>query len=312
MMIDASMVELFQSLPKRVIATIHRDPEVDAIGSMLGLGNLIQRLGGTVDLYSPDIHASSFDFLPGVHAIQKQVHGEYDMAIFLDCSNAQRIHNPPSFPMHTTCVNIDHHSDNHRFGHHNLVLDVSSVGEIMVALFNALDVPIDIDTGTNLYAAICSDTGGFRFANTSAQTLNVAANLATMGVPIHSVMDQLFESKPMAYFSMIQSGLDHWYIDPHYPFGIVTIPYGLEGKSPNSPIDFFRQLTDTELMVLCKEILPNEFKISFRSRSTLNVAQLAHQFNGGGGHIRASGTRFVGDHDTLHQSLIRVIYEAFS
>ena len=102
--------------------------------------------------------------------------------------------------------------------------------------------------------------------------LAILRNLATMGVPIHSVMDQLFESKPMAYFSMIQSGLDHWYIDPHYPFGIVTIPYGLEGKSPNSPIDFFRQLTDTELMVLCKEILPNEFKISFRSRSTLNVA----------------------------------------
>ena len=65
-MINTDIIDCFKHLPEKIIATVHKDPDYDAIGSLLALGNLINALGKDVTLYSPDINTKQFKHLPGV------------------------------------------------------------------------------------------------------------------------------------------------------------------------------------------------------------------------------------------------------
>ena len=308
-MINTDIIDCFKHLPEKIIATVHKDPDYDAIGSLLALGNLINALGKDVTLYSPDINTKQFKHLPGVKKIQKTPKSEYDLAIILDCSDQNRIANPNDFPTSKKIVNIDHHQDNTQFGDINLVLNISSVGEILFNLYKTLNIAITEETAINIYAAICFDTGNFRFSNTSPDTFITAAELLKMNINTTRISEWIFEEKPKTYFEDIKEGLNNMHIDPNYPFMIVYIPHH-PNISRESTINFFRQLENTELVIVCKEVQKEEYRISFRSKQYINVAKIAHAFDGGG-HVRASGATCQATFSALNEKLIRLCCEAF-
>ena len=310
-MINNDFVKKLTNLPDKLIATVHKDPDFDAIGSLLALNKLINKMGKTITLYAPDIDINQFKKLPEIHLIKKDVDSHYDLAFFLDCSDKNRIYNPKSFPKFNESINIDHHQDNTHFGDFNVVLQISSVGEIIYNLFKILNINIDKSTAINLYAAICFDTGNFKFSNTTPQTFKIAAELLELGIPISQISEWIFESKTIAYFEDIKCGLDNLYIDKTHPFIIVFIPFKIN-QSKESTINFFRKLENTELIIVCKETSNKNYKISFRSKNKVNVASLAKKFNGGG-HIRAAGAYYKNSpsSEQLKKQLMVEIYKEF-
>ena len=187
---------------------------------------------------------------------------EYDLAIFLDCSDKSRIASLNNFPAVKRIVNIDHHQDNTLFGDVNIVQNISSVGEILFHMFNQLGVDISTDVATCLYFAICFDTGNFKFSNTTSDTFLVAAECLKKGVNASKVSEIIFEQKSAYYFDDIREGLNHMYIDHDFPFMIVHIPHHPHISSENT-VNFFRQYENIELVIVCKEIKKSEYRINF-------------------------------------------------
>lgn len=308
-MINKELIDYFHRLPEKIIATVHKDPDYDAIGSLLAMGSLINALGKEITLYSPDINVKQFKHLPGVKKIQRTPKSEYDLAIFLDCSDHNRIAEPTNFPNTKKIINIDHHQDNTQFGNMNLVLKISSVGEILFNLYKALNVPLTKESAINIYAAICFDTGNFKFSNTSPDTFLAASELLKMNINTTKISEWIFEEKPKNYFEDIKQGLNNMYLDSDYPFMIVQIPHHPH-ISGESTINFFRQLENIELIIVCKEVQKSEYRISFRSKQYINVAKIAHAFNGGG-HVRASGATYQAPFSSLKEKIIPLARKAF-
>ena len=308
-MIDASILQHFKKLPEKIIATVHKDPDYDAIGSLLAMGTLINALGKKITLYAPDINIKQFKNLPGTKKIVKTPKSEYDLAIFLDCSYKSRISDPIDFPEAKKVINIDHHQDNTQFGDINIVHNISSVGEILFNLYSHLDINISTETATQLYAAICFDTGNFKFSNTSSKTFIVASELLKKNINATLISEWIFEQKPKNYFEDIRTGLNNMYLDQDYPFMIVHIPHH-PNMSRESTINFFRQHENVELIIVCKEVNKSEYRISFRSKQTINVSKIAHHFNGGG-HIRAAGATIQSAFSSLKATLIEEARSAF-
>ena len=111
------------------------------------------------------------------------------------------------------------------------------------------------------------------------------------------------------YFEDIRTGLNNMYLDQEYPLMIVHIPHH-PNISSESTINFFRQLENVELIIVCKEVNKLEYRISFRSKQTINVAKIAHNFNGGG-HIRAAGANVQSSFSSLKKALIEHSRKAF-
>lgn len=160
-----------------------------------------------------------------------------------------------------------------------------------------------------MYAAICFDTGNFKFSNTSPDTFIAAAELLKMNINTTKISEWIFDEKPKNYFEDIKQGLNNMYINSDYPFMIVQIPHH-PNISGESTINFFRQLENIELIIVCKEVQKNEYRISFRSKQYINVAEIAHAFNGGG-HARASGATYQAPFSTLKDKIIPLAIKAF-
>ncbi|MEK9727730.1 MAG: bifunctional oligoribonuclease/PAP phosphatase NrnA [Candidatus Margulisiibacteriota bacterium] len=307
---NSSLLEKLHQLPNKIIATVHKEPDYDAIGSLLALGELIEQLGKNVTLFAPDIDLGQFEHLPGIEQLSTTIESEYDLAIYLDCSNQHRIFQPNKFPTYKESINIDHHQDNTHFATYNLVQSISSVGEIMFNLFQTMNIPLNKKIATQIYAAICFDTGNFKFSNTTTETFKVAAELLSFGIPNHQISEWIFENKEQNYFEDIKTGLNNMYIDPKHPFTLVFIPHNnIENRE--STINFFRTLKGKELTVVCKETSEKTFKLSFRSKNKIDVSRLAKIFNGGG-HKRAAGAYCSKiTLPELKNKLIKKIYEVF-
>jgi bifunctional oligoribonuclease and PAP phosphatase NrnA len=301
---------LLTNLPNDIVATVHRDPDYDAIGSLLALKPLLNAYNKSVTLFSGDINYQQFSALPNVTDIQTTLTKEhYHTAFFLDCSDKSRIHKLKKFPKTDQIINIDHHQDNTQFGDINIVPNISSVGELLFNIYQTLNIPISTDIATYLYAAICFDTGNFMFANTTPSTLRAAATLLETDIPNALISEQIFEQKDELYFEDIHSGLNNMYVHPKYPFVIVAIPFR-QTLGKESTINFFRQYKDKELIIVCKEVADTEYKLSFRSKQTCNVAELAKNYNGGG-HIRAAGGYKKMAYEPLLTKLIRDCEQLF-
>jgi phosphoesterase RecJ-like protein len=308
-MFDFQTLAVFNALPRRILVTVHKDPDYDAIGSMLALGEFLKKNGCDVCLCSPDFSLNLFSDLPGAHSIVAAANGPYDMAIFLDCSDQERAALRYDFSMVESIVNIDHHQDNTMFGTINIVRNVSSVGELLLGIFNELKFAITLNIATCLYYAMCFDTGNFKFSNTTASTFLGAAQCLQAGVNAARISGEIFDQKSPEYFDDIRDGLNHMIVGKQHPYLIVNIPYR-PTLSVENTVNFFRQYSAMEVVIVCKEIRPSEYRLNFRSRDAVNVAEIAKKLNGGG-HIRAAGALVKQPWSRLLSSLELYMSEAF-
>jgi len=214
--------------------------------------------------------------------------------ITLDCGSVSRLSGDFNFSNKDyTVINLDHHGTNDMFGDINYVdANASSMGEIVYQILKGLNANIDVKIATYLYTSIISDTGNFKFQNTTSLTHGIAGDLLNSGIDHTEITRRVLNYNSFLNTKFVGKVLlSLEYIHPRVVF--MTIfkrdldNFGLEDFSTSDVIDFGLNIENIEVSIVAKEV-DEGFKISLRSKNIVDVKSLAETFNGGG-HVRASG-----------------------
>lgn len=324
--------ELVQTIAGKgnVVLLTHVHPDGDALGSLFGFAELLENLGKNVFCFVEEPVSHLYDFLPGCERancsfeeLREFVDGaEPDvMAIALDCGDEYRLGKyKEDFLRISPFIVIDHHLSHRNFGTLRWVDSRgSSTGEMVYELGIALGADINFKTAYNLYVAICTDTGSFRYECTGARTLHIAAELIEKGVRPQEVCGQLYdnysrerlrlmefvlatvtllESEQVAFMHVTQQMLEE----------SGTTMHDVEGF-----IDYPRSLRSVKVAAFVKEGANGQVSVSLRAKGEFDVAAIAKLF-GGGGHRNAAGFRALQTtiekvHSQLRDEISRVLNE---
>ncbi len=271
--------------------TGHIHPDGDSLGSMLALYAPLAAQGKQVTLLLDDEIPAVYKFLPGVELIRRPAGPQTaDLLVVLDASDADRIAGVDT-AVRAKTLNIDHHISNTKFADYWYIdSHAAATGEIILELLHLMKITITADMATNLYTAIATDCGFFRYANASATTLRHAADLVDCGAAPHIIAEQL-ETKPLASIMTLRSVLDSLEVHAGGRIAAVTVEFenGGDGAAETTEgyINYPRNIEGVEIAIMFKPEDNTATRVSFRSRRC-DVSRLALAF-GGGGHARAAG-----------------------
>ncbi|NIS78807.1 MAG: bifunctional oligoribonuclease/PAP phosphatase NrnA [Anaerolineales bacterium] len=286
----------------------HLRPDGDAIGSLLGLARSLQLTGKRVTCVSVDGVPEKLRFLPGAGDIQRKLPAEFDALIVVDVSNFDRIGIPNERLPRKPDLNIDHHPTNTRFAVLNLVEpEASASAEILYDLLLALGFPLDVDVATSLLTGMITDTIGFRTANVSARTLKVAAELVELGAPLSEIYELSLYRRSFEAARFWGLGLSKLERQDAMLWTTLTLNdrhrSSYPGRDDADLINMLTTIEDVEVTIVFVEQDGGKVKVSWRSRSELDVASLADTF-GGGGHHMAAGAIITGDLDSVKAKVL--------
>lgn len=289
---------------KSFLVTSHQNMEGDAIGSMLALSELLKAAGKKVVLFPPEDMPDTYKFLPDSSKVRlrKGLKGiKYDVACLVDCTDLDRVGGVKSgIYLIRTIVNIDHHISNSNFGSVNWVdPQMSCSGEQIYHLFKKMALPINKKAALYMYIAILTDTGSFRYANTTAETHEIAAELISSGINPPDIYRRIYEDVSQSYLSLLSSVLSTLNTSKDGRIAWIRITRDML-KSHSSCLDdtqdfvnFPRAMKGVKASIAFKEAERSVIKVSFRSNDGFDVNKLARHF-GGGGHASASGCTLKG------------------
>ena len=304
-----SLNEICRSIKKynNFLITAHISPEGDALGSQLGFYNLIKKLGKQATIISDDQLPSGYDFLPGIKCIRRLgkefKYIKFDCLVVLDCADLKRTGRVYKLkPNNQPVLNIDHHISNKIFGDINWVdAQASSCSEMIYKLHKRLRLSMDKDTALVLYTGIMTDTGSFRYSNTSSFTFKAAAELLKFGVNVAGVYRYTCENIPLQEVKLLlkflskikffgQGRIATFQIDPELYRGKKT---GID--LADHVLSFGRAIKGVEVVVLFKNnlSLKSQVRVNLRSQGRVDVNKIA-AFFGGGGHKTAAGCTIPG------------------
>ena len=277
---------------QKVVIVSHVSPDGDTLGSGLSLMHALTALGKEVILNADDKIPSVYSFLPGIREYRRFAPGETvaaDLLVIVDASSADRAGNAMSVVKAPLVLNIDHHKTNTRFADClYLDADAAATAEIMYDLLQSMQVPLTKDIATCIYAGLYTDTGSFKYSNTTGHTLRSAAALLEFGIDCGEISDNL-EVKTRSQIEMLQKILQTLTFLQDGKVAYVEIAPAL--YDPDVDTDVFvsypRYIEGVEIALLFKQVEENLTRVSFRSKGR-DVAKIALSF-GGGGHHRAAG-----------------------
>lgn len=294
----------------------HIVPDGDCLGSVAALGITLEKMGKKVAMASPDPLPETMLFLPGAERFYTggRIPGDFDTFVVLDCSVRERLGAMQSYlDRDLVVVNIDHHRNTSDYAQYNYIdPQAAATGEILMDLLDQMNAGLDREVAACLYVAIATDTGSFRYENTTPQTLRRVARLMETGIPVSMINIRLYEEKPLKTIKVLGAALEEMKISPCGKVAWVVVVrelldrFAASEEHTDGLINFIRTIKGVEIAILFREIEPGRFKVGFRSKGKADVHRLAAGF-GGGGHTRASGCVLNGD---LNQIVDTVVNEA--
>jgi bifunctional oligoribonuclease and PAP phosphatase NrnA len=302
------------------LVTAHTNLEGDALGSELAFCRLVKLLGKEAAVVNDDLVPYGYEFMPGAGGIKRYALGmkgrKFDCFAALDCSDLKRCGNVAKLiSADTEILNIDHHIDNDRFGDVNWVDGrASSCSELVYKLYKRLRVPFDKETATLLYVGIMTDTGSFRYTNTTWFTHAMVAELVRYGIDVARIYRNVNENIPLSDMKVLGSVLPSLQCDASGRIAWFKIKRTLVGHKRMSfdlsehLLSFARSIKGVEVALLFKESLKtrNETRVNFRSQGGVDVNRIAASF-GGGGHKTASGATIRGGIDAVARKVLRKV-----
>ncbi len=286
----------------------HQDPDGDALGSSVGLAKALESMGKKVKVLvdvDGDGSLSIKEELRFVDPDNRYLTGdgsfvdEKTFAVMLDCGEISRISGREAlFEKCDKSFCIDHHGTSKEFADYNVIIpEVAATCELMWFLFKALEdhgLVITKEMGESVYVGILTDTGGFRYSNTSKETHLVAAEIFDLGVDHYKVSRQVFESVPISRMRLKFAAME---VAEFYSDNRLAITYVNQQMLKNTMADIkdtdgiveeLRNISSVEVACLCKEQEDGRVKISMRSKNHIDVSKIGMKFDGGG-HKRAAG-----------------------
>lgn len=286
---------------KNILLVSHINPDGDTLGSMCGLYSLVKdNLKKKCDMVAVSDIPVTYKFLPYIdevkHISQFDLSREYDLVITIDvaaidrCADAEKL-----FTKAKNTINIDHHETNIAYAAVNIIEpNAAATSEIILEFAEKLDWKISLEAAINLYVAIMTDTGCFKFSNTTQRTMECGGRLLALGVNPSEIYQKCYESssKDMVLFQSYCVNKAEFLNDDKIAYTIVY-KKDLE-KFNNQGEDFtdgltekLRAISTTEVAFVVKELNSTTSKVSMRSKEK-DIAQVCSAF-GGGGHKLAAG-----------------------
>ncbi|HVM32317.1 MAG TPA: bifunctional oligoribonuclease/PAP phosphatase NrnA [bacterium] len=294
------------------VLTTHETPDGDGLGAQSALYVALKKMGKRVRVVNHDALPEKFDYLAFKGAYQKSDRiPPHQVCFVMDAGSFTRIREGVSRSEFGILVNLDHHYSNNLYGDYNLVLpEASATGEVVYHLIKALGVKVDRAIAESVYTSLVTDTGGFRYRNTTPKVLRLAAELVEAGAEAQKVCDRIFAGVTPEAMDLTRISLGHTRFFDRGAIGTMTLTQadlkksGATDDDTENLINFVRKINTVKIAVFLKQRLDGRLKLSLRSRSPkVNVARIAKRF-GGGGHSYAAGALLPGP---LSRALPRVV-----
>lgn len=298
-------LHLLQSA-QRIVLTTHVHADGDGAGCEAAVAAWLAGHGKSVAIVNPTPYPALFRYLlqdPGCVADPGETGAAAalraaDLLVVLDTGEPKRIGRVARARRGRPVVVIDHHPPGAGGFEGALVQDpgACATGELIydLLLLAGEPEPWPRSVVDGLYAAIVTDTGSFRFANTTPRAHAIAGELMRRGVDPEEAYRRLFGTVPMRRIQLLRRALDNLELDPDVPVAWITIPrdaaeeLGITSEDLDGIIEYARSIEGTEVALLFRETSDGATKISFRSNGDVDVNVLARHF-GGGGHVKAAG-----------------------
>ena len=294
-----------------IILTAHIRPDGDAIGSTLGLMHYLREQGKDARVLIDDEIPRIFNVLPGVEQIERPAEGQrYAADLLIVCDvELKRTGAVLDAVDAVRMLNIDHHVTNDEAAEYlYLNPDYAATCEIMHDLVRTMGGTFTLDVATCLYTGMATDTGFFRFSNTTPHTMRAAADLVEVGVRpniISVAMEMKSYDEVMAQVRAIRN-LEMFY-DGKVAAVFIDEERAKEVTTTEGLLDKLRVIEGTQVVFFMKWLEKDTYRISMRSKGT-NVSRIAQGF-GGGGHVRAAGCTLHGSFDEAKKTILAAIGE---
>jgi phosphoesterase RecJ-like protein len=299
-----------------VLLACHVNPDGDALGSMLGFGLGLRRLGFTrvrASFPGPPELPETFDWLPGQHLLVPEAYAPATpaMALCFDAASIERL-GPLAMALRAAPVSIvvDHHASNTLFGEINLV-DPAAAATSVVAegLLSRLAVPLDREIAECLYVALATDTGSFKFDSTTPGVHEFAARLIATGIPTGEISRRLFDTRPYGAVRLFGEVLGRAELEPGAAGGLGLVwtyatladleRYAQRPHVLEALIDSVRCVAEADVACVIKQLRHREWAVSLRSKGGVDVSLVAVALGGGGHRLAAGFTGYGAVEDVL-------------
>lgn len=302
----------------RVAITTHVNADGDGTGSEVALWHLLTRMGVRAAITNPTPFPARYSFLlSGLQGVDKSREAvkhleRADAILVLDIADLGRLGHLGQIVgrRNVPVACIDHHVSNGSLPAGPRMVDskACATGELVHDLAHVAGWELGEDAARALYVAVLTDTGGFRFSNTTARALRVAAHLLEQGLDPEEIYREVYASESEGKIRLLAEVLETLVVEHDRKLAWVTIPpgalerHGVDADELEGVVEFARSIQGVELAILFRELANRRIKVSFRSVAGIDVALLAESF-GGGGHRRAAGASLEGTLATV-QSLV--------
>lgn len=306
------------SAGRSVAITTHINADGDGCGSETALARLLAQIGIESRIANPTPWPEMYKFLLGDDVADASERGakalgEADVLVIMDISDVKRLGALADSVRKAKVPKlvIDHHLPSDEPPSTLMVTDTTAcaTGELVYDFAMCLKLKITPDIARSLYVAILTDTGGFRFSNTSARCLTVAGQLIASGVEPEEMYGRLYASMPVGRLHLLRDALATLEVDPEYGISWISVAagaaeqYGLKSEDLEGIAEHPRSIGGTRLALFFRDLGHKKVKVSFRSTGGVDVNEFARKF-GGGGHARAAGALIEGTIDGVRHDVV--------
>jgi bifunctional oligoribonuclease and PAP phosphatase NrnA len=290
---------------RRIAVTSHLRPDGDSLCTALALARAGEILGKETAVVNRDETPVPFSSFPETRRIRiGQIDAsEFDTVILLECADVSR--SGQEGLAGAFKINIDHHYSNTPYADINWIdPEAPAVGEMAFELFPFLGVTPTPEIADHLYCAIVSDTGSFQFSNTTVRALAASTELVRLGASPIRVSEKLFNNNPPEKIRLLGRVLSTLTMNGPGNIAVISMfrkdieDLHMSAVDTEDMTTLARSIRGVEMVLFFKEMGPETFRVSVRSKGRANAAQVAETF-GGGGHIHASGFTVYGPYERL-------------
>lgn len=303
----------------------HIRPDGDAYGTALALAHVLRAMGKQVEVHTQDGLIRSYSFLPGsdlVTVTPSEGAPAETIVIAVDTSTLERLGENYVAWKRQPDLNLDHHESNPCYGRVNLVDGESPASaQVLYDVIEALKLPCPAEAAQCLYVGLMTDTGSFRFRQTTAHTFEVAAKLIHLGTDPAWAAQNCYQASSIGRFELQREVLQR----TKFAFGHKVAHYrltpdlyartGAQADEVENFLDLLQTVSTVEVAFMLEQTREEadkaqpKVRVSLRSRGAIDVNAIAGKF-GGGGHRLAAGVRSILPIDDLERALLGEIDQA--
>jgi len=305
---------------ERFLIISHVNPDGDTTSSALATALMLEQLGKSYCIVNEGETPAKFAFLPRFDHIRNlqtdSVDETFSAVIAVDAADSKRMGDVRHlFAPDAKIVNIDHHPTNDHFGLINVIrTDAAATAEMMYELMEAGGFTANLDLASCMYTGLLTDTGGFRYSNTTPNVMNIAAALLGYGVKPSEIAERCLEEITLGHVQVLRRALQSLQISHNDLVASLRVGYAdlqetkATSEDASGLVNYARNIEGVEVGISFVESQPGVVKVSFRARSYVDVSKIAQSL-GGGGHAKASGCTLTGTLEQVEEAVFEKVNE---